>query len=299
MKKNTLKILVKTQLIIALIFSLGFTNTITASCTINGPSSITQGQTATYTSSTSAQAYYWSTSGSLSIIGSSTGSSVQIQCNGSGGSVKLTTFSGGVCTTCTDKVVTCGIVDCSSHDTSFGMSTHHTGLHFTFEINTFFSGDLSYSSVSWTTSSSLHITATGTPVAGYFTGAPSMPRFESITALFTYPDGCTRSVTRSIYFELFGDGGFGFSAPAGKSNFTIYPNPANTELTIKNKEKSLLGVIEIRDISNGRLVKTTAVNSKNQDIGIDVKTLKQGHYILTIFDKKGNVIFKDRLLISN
>ena len=60
---------------------------------ISGPSSIIQGQTATYSTSINSQAYYWKTTSELSTVGSVTGSSVQVQCNGAVGKLFLTRFS--------------------------------------------------------------------------------------------------------------------------------------------------------------------------------------------------------------
>ncbi len=294
MKSNTLKNIVKGKIIIAIIICLGFTNNAIASCNINGPNSISQGQTATYTSSVVAQAYYWTVSGGLSIIGSRTGNSVQVQCNGTGGTLNLTTFKNGICTSCTPKIITCDPCD---HSANFWMSSQHTGLHFNFILTTTVAGD-PYSSINWTTSYPLQMAQTGIPSTAQFTGVPSMPRYETVTALFTFPDGCTKSVIRSVYFELFG-GGFGGGFKSKKGRVKIFPNPTNSELNIKNENNNLFESIEIRNISNGKIVKRTNVNSKKSNIKLDIKGLKQGHYVLTVLDKKGNVIFKDHLLIND
>ena len=67
----------------------------------NYNSTMNAGQNQTISASISAQAYYWSVSGPISIVGSRTGSSVTIHANGSGtGTVTLNTYTNGSCSNC-------------------------------------------------------------------------------------------------------------------------------------------------------------------------------------------------------
>jgi len=73
-----------------------------AQCSLNGPTSLSSGQTATYTATTqSGASYFWSTTGGLTIVGGSTGSSVTIRGN-SNGRVCYTRFRAGAepCSVC-------------------------------------------------------------------------------------------------------------------------------------------------------------------------------------------------------
>ncbi len=65
------------------LFGLSFENS-SAQCIV-GPSTISENVSSIFSSGISAQAYYWSVSGGLSIIGSRTKKEVTIKCNGTGG----------------------------------------------------------------------------------------------------------------------------------------------------------------------------------------------------------------------
>jgi len=70
------------------------------------------------------------------------------------------------------------------------------------------------------------------------------------------------------------------------SSFLVYPNPANSTVTISSKENTAITAIGITDI-HGRIVKTK--NFKNlSDVEINVSDLEKGIYMMTIISKEGN-----------
>jgi hypothetical protein len=266
---------------------------------INGPDSITQGQIATYTAAVNAQAYYWTVTSGLSIIGSNTGSSVQIQCNGNGGTISLTRFVGGNCYSCT-KTITCTSTGGCNHSTpTLHMSATHTGLHLTFILNTTFSSD-PYSSLTLTSNiPELQLPTNGIPAQVSFSPFLLFPLTATMTLVITYPDGCTDTIVIDVLFELFGNGINRNKLDNKKSNIRIYPNPTSNILNIENKKEIHINNFEIRKLVNGLLVKKLIVNSKRKNIKIDVNGLKEGIYTLILFDKNNNMISIERLLIDH
>lgn len=273
---------------------------------ISGPSSITQGQTATYSTSINSQAYYWKATGGLSTVGSVTGSSVQVQCNGAGGKLFLTRFSGGECYNC-DKDITCGTGGCNHANPTLYMGATHTGLHFNFELQTTVVSD-PYSNISWSyvglapneNANFIFGPNPGLPAAGSFTNgwALDLPAVLRFTATITYPDGCVDIATVDVSFDLFGGGGFDLDRTSNDNNLLIYPNPVNDVLQIQNETERHIQALEIIELSKGTSVKKEIINSTNKNIEMNVKGLKVGLYILIIYNEKGNIISQERLLIN-
>lgn len=72
-----------------------------------------------------------------------------------------------------------------------------------------------------------------------------------------------------------------------KNNFSVYPNPATSFITIENKG-NLDFEYEIFDINGKQLVKGTDANSKQ----VDISALQKGFYFITINAKEGKSVYK-------
>ncbi len=75
------------------------------------------------------------------------------------------------------------------------------------------------------------------------------------------------------------------------SVLSIYPNPSNGLMTIKNNGVNLK-VVNVTDI-NGRLIKTIDLNNSSTNAILDLSTdLASGLYFITVVSEKGNLVKK-------
>ena len=80
-----------------------------------------------------------------------------------------------------------------------------------------------------------------------------------------------------------------------KNGLSFYPNPAKTEIFIKNSSDVTLSKLEIFDLT-GKLVLTKAVN--NNDIpAVNITTLSSGMYLITVEDLTGNQ-YQSKLIVE-
>ncbi|MEM9918719.1 MAG: T9SS type A sorting domain-containing protein [Bacteroidota bacterium] len=90
-------------LLFSFTFFLSFTSS--AQCPVNGPGSLSSGNSGTYsTTAVAGASYFWSATGGLSISGSPSGSSATVTAGSTGGSVCVTVFRAGMmpCCNCTN-----------------------------------------------------------------------------------------------------------------------------------------------------------------------------------------------------
>lgn len=267
-----------------LMVSMGYSQCGPSDCLINGPKSMSIGQTATFSISSSSgqcsNCYDWDVSNSNGqIIGSDTNNSVQIKKNGSGTfCISVTYLDENGCHTCTKEIpgitpppcdFNLGISPCYIDGIESGANL--IGLQVT---GIFPSG----TNFNWT------ITRQTGPVATYsttslvqFVSASLSNRVVQASVTATHL-GCSETYTRSYYacplpdYDPFqevllcdngngchssGNGGFSRE----NKRFELYPNPTKSEIIFKGE-------------------------NLNQ-------------YRVTIYDFKGNVVIKDKKLSDN
>ena len=71
-----------------------------------------------------------------------------------------------------------------------------------------------------------------------------------------------------------------------KNGFSLYPNPAKTEVFIKNKTDKTLSKVNIFDLT-GKLVLTKAVNNDTTP-SVNISALSSGLYLISVEDLTGN-----------
>lgn len=72
-------------------------------------------------------------------------------------------------------------------------------------------------------------------------------------------------------------------------NFTIYPNPANDNITVFSNSNVNIGKIEILNLS-GQIIQSISANSKSTTI--DISSLSNGLYFIRVSAENGNSIYK-------
>lgn len=83
---------------------------------------------------------------------------------------------------------------------------------------------------------------------------------------------------------------------ATQRNFTLYPNPAKSQIFIKDENKSLKNItVEIYD-SSGRTLKTPQVRQiSNGEVAVDVEGLLPQNYIIKVYENK-NLILTQKII---
>lgn len=144
-------------------------------------------------------------------------------------------------------------------------------------------------------------------LTGYLTGLPALQENEgnSISSeilnvdLSAYAGQEVRLVIRHFESQgpsyLFVDDFVATSEVLGipvvtASQFEVYPNPANSIVTIKNADNVLLNEVAIVDL-NGRIIKTIEFNAVSE-AQINVADLTDGIYLLNITTDKGRITKK-------
>ena len=80
-----------------------------------------------------------------------------------------------------------------------------------------------------------------------------------------------------------------------KNGLSFYPNPAKTEIFIKNNSDVTLSKVNIFDLT-GKLVLTKAVD--NNDIpSVNITTLSSGMYLISVEDLVGNQ-YQSKLIVE-
>lgn len=80
-----------------------------------------------------------------------------------------------------------------------------------------------------------------------------------------------------------------------KNGLSFYPNPAKTEIFIKNSSEITLSNVKIFDLT-GKLVITKSIKS-NENPSVTISSLSSGLYIITIEDLIGNQ-YKSKLIVE-
>lgn len=101
-------------------------------------------------------------------------------------------------------------------------------------------------------------------------------------------NNCMKDSTFYIPLILKGTGGIN-QAPI--DNITIYPNPIENHLTIKNPNQLKIENIYIYDVL-GKLIYQTTINSRNETSELRLKTLSKGNYHMSISTEHGMKNFK-------
>ena len=98
---------------------------------------------------------------------------------------------------------------------------------------------------------------------------------------------------RSVIYKII-DSSLGLNN-FNKNGLSFYPNPAKTEIFIKNSSDITLSKIKIFDLT-GKLVLTKAVD--NNDIpSVNITTLSSGMYLISVEDVTGNQ-YQSKLIVE-
>jgi hypothetical protein len=80
-----------------------------------------------------------------------------------------------------------------------------------------------------------------------------------------------------------------------KNGLSFYPNPAKTEIFIKNSTNSTLTTLKIVDLT-GKLVLSKAMDT-TESSAVNIATLAAGLYLIAIEDTIGNQ-YQSKLIIE-
>ena len=72
-----------------------------------------------------------------------------------------------------------------------------------------------------------------------------------------------------------------------KIGFSLYPNPAKTEVFIKNKTGATLSKVKVFDLT-GKLVLTQVVENNETNPSVNISALSGGLYLISVEDVTGN-----------
>lgn len=279
---------------LALTFSL-FSHGQCVNCTDNS-NIIRNNQNGSFTSTASAQAYYWEIcQGSTSIVGSNTGSSVNVSsCNGSY-KIKLTRFVNGDCIEAC-KTITCGTTLSCPQNASIQITTEGnadgdcTGsLAILHGVNP---NDIAHVNWSWRLGPR-NGGLNGTIVNGTVSAAIFYPMnnwtnyYLVVSAEIVLTDGTVCSIisTRSLLDCGSIGSPFGFSRRSN-SKTSIYPNPTtNHKFSISIQDEMKVSEIVIKN-ANGNLVKSIKNYDNNE---IDLSGHENGLYFVSVKFENGTI----------
>ena len=169
--------------------------------------------------------------------------------------------------------------------------------------------------------------STGCSVTGgyFYTGS----RYPNFANKYFYTDYCdnkirtlntsnvvTTTASFSGNFSAFGEDKDGELYIAGLSNGTIYkiidstlglndfnknglsfyPNPAKTEIFIKNNTESALSIVKIFDLT-GKLVLTKSIENNDSNPSVNIAALYSGLYMIAVEDSTGN-LYQSKLIVE-
>ncbi|QBZ97292.1 PQQ-dependent sugar dehydrogenase [Flavobacterium sangjuense] len=81
-----------------------------------------------------------------------------------------------------------------------------------------------------------------------------------------------------------------------KAGLSLYPNPAETEVFIKNSSEIALSKVKIFDLT-GKLVLTKAVENNDTTPAVNIAALAAGLYMITVEDLTGN-LYQSKLIVE-
>jgi glucose/arabinose dehydrogenase len=81
-----------------------------------------------------------------------------------------------------------------------------------------------------------------------------------------------------------------------KAGLSLYPNPAKTEIFIKNSSETALSKVKIFDLT-GKLVLTKAVENNDTTPAVNIATLSSGLYLIAVEDATGNQ-YQSKLIVE-
>ena len=169
--------------------------------------------------------------------------------------------------------------------------------------------------------------STGCSITGgyFYTGS----RYPNFANKYFYTDYCdnkirtlntsnvvTTTASFSGNFSAFGEDKDGELYVAGISNGTIYkiidsslglndfnknglsfyPNPAKTEIFIKNNTESALSIVKIFDLT-GKLVLTKSIENNDSNPSVNIAALNSGLYMIAVQDLTGNQ-YQSKLIVE-
>jgi glucose/arabinose dehydrogenase len=79
-------------------------------------------------------------------------------------------------------------------------------------------------------------------------------------------------------------------------NITVYPNPAKTEIFIKNSSETVLSKVKIFDLT-GKLVLTKALENNETTTSVAISALSSGLYMIAVEDSTGN-LYQSKLIVE-
>jgi glucose/arabinose dehydrogenase len=79
-------------------------------------------------------------------------------------------------------------------------------------------------------------------------------------------------------------------------NITVYPNPAKTEIFIKNSSETVLSKVKIFDLT-GKLVLTKALENNETTTSVAISALSSGLYMISVEDSTGN-LYHSKLIVE-
>lgn len=81
-----------------------------------------------------------------------------------------------------------------------------------------------------------------------------------------------------------------------KNGFSMYPNPAKTEVFIKNNSGTILSKVNVFDLT-GKLVLTKAVANNETTPSVNITALSSGLYLISVEDLTGNQ-YQSKLVVE-
>jgi hypothetical protein len=81
-----------------------------------------------------------------------------------------------------------------------------------------------------------------------------------------------------------------------KNGLSFYPNPAKTEIFIKNNTESALSIVKIFDLT-GKLVLIKSIENNDSNPSINIAALYSGLYMIAVEDSTGN-LYQSKLIVE-
>lgn len=262
------------------------------SCTMTGDTQITSGQTKTYSAATlSGASFFWSVTGNLSISGSNTGSSVSITGGSAGsGKVCVTRFKAGTqpCCSCIDVTIKSGAEpSCPPFNPPIYATNMQTGEPNTICPNNVVGmgvyGSLQGYSVQWTITPSVPVTGGGGLNSSYleFTDVSQYSQYY-VTATFYCSNGQVAgggslTVNETLLNCDWIPPMMASGAEESTEDLSVFPNPANSKITVRLPESDFNYTISIVSRDNSKMYEITTTE---RSVEIDISQLPLGIYFV-------------------
>ncbi len=104
-----------------------------------------------------------------------------------------------------------------------------------------------------------------------------------ISYVYTDSNNCSGLAMDSIFVEIC----IGVNTISSTTNWSIYPNPAQENITIELVDLSTIRTIELFDATGRLVMQTTATSSRNT---INIASLDRGFYLVKLVDAEGQVL---------